>query len=91
MTAIFTIPAKLAASSLNEINVFCNKSYDVVNSVHDITSKILSSDSNFVVDVIMWPKLGKSSSFTRIINIASLYKYLTKKRFFRGVVSVVTQ
>ena len=29
------------------------KVYDVIISVHDITNKILSRDSNYIVDVVM--------------------------------------
>ena len=29
--------------------------------VDDVTNKILSRDSNYTVDVFMWPKFGKSS------------------------------
>ena len=30
-------------------------------SVHDITNKILSRDSNYIVDVVFWQKFGNSS------------------------------
>ena len=29
--------------------------------VNDVTNKILSSDSNYIVDVVMWPKFGNCS------------------------------
>ena len=29
--------------------------------VDDVANKILSRDSNFIVDVFMWPKFGNSS------------------------------
>ena len=41
--------------------VFWNKDYDVITSVCDVTNKILSLDSNYIVDVVMWPKFGNSS------------------------------
>ena len=41
-----------------EITVFWNKVYDVIISVDDITNKILSCDSNYIVDVFMWPKFS---------------------------------
>ena len=46
------ISAKLATPDLLEIKVFRNKSYKVITSVHDITNKILSRDSNYIVDVV---------------------------------------
>ena len=30
-------------------------------SVHDVTNKILSCDSNYIVNVVMRPKFGNSS------------------------------
>ena len=33
---------------------FWNKDYGVITSVHDVTNKILSRDSNYIVDVITW-------------------------------------
>ena len=42
---------KTATPDLLKINVFWNKDYDVSN-------KILLRDSNYIVDVVMWPKFG---------------------------------
>ena len=53
--------AKMATAGLLKITVFWNKAYGVIIPVDDVTNKILSSDSNYVVDVFMWPKLGNSS------------------------------
>ena len=52
--------AKLATSDL-KIKAFWYKGYDVTISVHDATKNVLSSDSNYIVNVIMWPKFGNSS------------------------------
>ena len=30
-------------------------------SVHDVTNRILLCDSNYIVDVVMWPTFGNSS------------------------------
>ena len=51
----------MATSGLLKITVFWNKPYDVIILVDDVTNKILSSDSNYNVDVFMWPKFGNSS------------------------------
>ena len=51
--------AKMATPGLLKITVFWNKGYDVIIYVHDVTSKILFRDSNYVVDVVMSPKFGK--------------------------------
>ena len=53
--------AEMATSDLLKITVFWNKGYDVIIPVDDVTNKILSRDSNYIVDVFMWPKFGNSS------------------------------
>ena len=57
------IPAKLATPGLLKIKVFWNKGSDVVNFINDATNIILSSSSNYIVDVVMWPNFGYSSIF----------------------------
>ena len=52
------MPAKLATL---KINLFWNKGYDDMISVHDVTYKILSRDSNCIVEVVMYPKFGNFS------------------------------
>ena len=47
--------AKIASPSLLKITVFWNKSYDVIIYVHDVISKIISRDSHYFVDEVMWP------------------------------------
>ena len=44
---------KLATPGLLEISVFLNKAYDVIFPVHDVANKMLSRDSNYIVDVVM--------------------------------------
>ena len=53
--------AKLATLGLLKIKVFQNKCYDAIIFVQDIINKILSSDSNYIVDVAMWHKFRNSS------------------------------
>ena len=45
--------AKLATPRLLKIKVFGNECYGVINSAHGFTNKILSRDSNYMVDVVM--------------------------------------
>ena len=63
MAATLMISAKIATLVLLELKVFWNKGYNVIISVsvHDITNKIESRDSNYIVDVIMRPKICNSS------------------------------
>ena len=64
--------AKMAILALLKIKVFWNKRYDFIISVQDITNKILSRDSNYIVDVVMWPKFGNFSISMREVNIISI-------------------
>ena len=45
--------AKMATLGLLEIKIFWNKGYEVLNFVNEVTNKILSGESNYIVDVIM--------------------------------------
>ena len=85
MVEILIISAKLATLGLLKIKVFWNIDYDLIISVHDVTNKILSHDSNYNEDVVMWPKFGNSSIFMReIIIISTLKGFDQKSQFFRG-------
>ena len=64
--------AKMATPGLLKITVFWNKGYDVIIPVDDVTNKILSRDSNYIVDVVMWPKFGNSSICIREVIITSI-------------------
>ena len=64
--------AKMPTPGLLKIKVFWNKGYDIIIYVHDFTNKILSRDSNYIVDLVMWPKLGYSSISMREVIIISI-------------------
>ena len=72
MYAILIMSGKLATLGLLKINIFWNKGYDVKISVHDATNNVLSRDSNYIVDVGMWPKFGKSSISMREVIMISI-------------------
>ena len=57
MVTILMMSAKLAILGFLKIKVFWSKGYEVLIFAHDVTSKILSRDSNYILDVVMWPKL----------------------------------
>ena len=63
--------AELATPSLLETKVFWNKDYDFIICVHDVTNKILSGDSNYIVDVVIWPKFA--NSVREVITPSTLY------------------
>ena len=52
---------KMPTPGLLKITAFWNKGYDVIIPFDNVTNKILSRDSNHIVDVFMWPKFGNSS------------------------------
>ena len=54
MVIILMMSAKITTPGLLKIRVFWNNGYDVIISVHDVTNKILSRDSNYIIDVVMW-------------------------------------
>ena len=64
--------AKIATPSLLKIKVFWNKDCDIITYVYDVTNKILSCDSNYIVDMVMRPKFGNSSISIREIIIISI-------------------
>ena len=72
MVTILMISAKLATPGLLKIKIFQNKGYDVIIPDYDVTNKILSRDSNYIVDVVMWPKFGNSSISMREVIIMSI-------------------
>ena len=53
--------AKIATLGLLKRKVFWNRGSDVTISVYDVTIKILSRDSNYIADVVMWQKSGNLS------------------------------
>ena len=64
--------AKMAAPGLLKIPVFWNKGYEVIIFVDDVTNKVLSHDSNYTVDVFMWPKFGNCSISVRQVITTSI-------------------
>ena len=72
MVTILKIPVNMAIPAILKIKVFWKQGYDVINSVHDITTKILLCDSIYTVDAIMWPKFGNSTIAMREVIITSI-------------------
>ena len=54
----------MVTSGLLEVEVFWNKGYDVINSVHDVTNK--------TVNVVMSPKFVNCSISMRKVIITSI-------------------
>ena len=60
MVAILMLSAKIATLVFLLKKVIWNNGYDVIVSVYDDTNEISSNDSNYIVDVVTWPKFGNS-------------------------------
>ena len=67
------ISAKMATLALLKIKVFWNKGYYVICYVYDVTNKILSHESNYIMDLVMWPKFGNSTICIREVTITSIF------------------
>ena len=63
---------KLATPGLPGIKIFQNKGYDVIIIDYDAANKILSRNSNYIVDVVMLPKFGNSSISIREVIMTSI-------------------
>ena len=72
MVTILAMLAKMATPGLLRIKVFWKNGFDVIISVHDLTNKILSRDSNYNVNVAMWSKFGNSSNSAREVIMTSI-------------------
>ena len=68
--------AKSTTPGFLKIVIFWNKSYEVIISAHDVRSKILHCESNYIVDGV-WPKFYVLSFF-------QFLEDLIKNRFFRS-------
>ena len=70
MIANVMMSTALANLGVRKIIASWNKGYDVINSAHEVTREVLLRDSNYIVDVVIWPKFGNSSiSMREVKNI----------------------
>ena len=68
-----------------KITVFWNKVYDVIIPDDDVINKILSHNSNYIVDVFLWPMFGNFTISMREVIAVSISQDLTRKTaFLRG-------
>ena len=72
MAAILMMSAKTATLGLLKLKVFWNKIYDAIICIYDVTNKFWSRDWNYIVDVVMWPKFGNSSTLMKKVIITSI-------------------
>ena len=80
--------AKLGALGLLKIKVFWKKDYYIKISDYGVTIRVLSRDSNYIVDVAMWPKFGNPSiSMWEFIMTSILQGFHQINYFLRGFLS----
>ena len=72
MVKILMMSAKVATLGLFKIKLLWNNGYDVIIPAHEVTKKILSSGSNYIVAAVMWPKFCNSSISMREVIIISI-------------------
>ena len=74
--------AKMATSGLLKLKILWKNGYDVIIFAHDVTNKILSPDSNYNVNAVMWPKFGNSSISVREVIIISILEGFDQRNCF---------
>ena len=67
---ILMMSAKKATLGFLKLRVFWSKDYNVTISVHAVTNQILSRDSNYTIDVVMW-------LFWSLVTLAFLWQKLS--------------
>ena len=63
---------KMATLGLLKIKLSWNNSYYLIIFNHDVTNKVLSGESNYIVGLVMWPKFGNSSISMKEVIITSI-------------------
>ena len=69
------MPAKMATPDFLKIKVFWNKGYDVKIFIHDVINKVLSRDSNHIVD--------EANFYQSLITLAFLRESYHKFNFIK--------
>ena len=79
MVTTLVMSRKLATPGL-KIKVFWDKRYDVIIFVHDVTNKVLSRSSNYILNMVMWSNFGHSRiAMTEVIITTILSGFEQKK------------
>ena len=72
----------LTTPSLLKRKIFRNESYDVIIFDYGATKKVLSRDSDDIVDLVLRPKFGNSSVSVREVIIISILWESDQKNHF---------
>ena len=62
----------MATLGLLKVEVFWNKDYDAIIYVYDVINQVLPCDSNYIVDAVMWPKIGNCCKYMKHVIITSV-------------------
>ena len=73
MVTILMMSARIATPGPLKKKDVLKKSLWVIISAYDVTNTILSLDSNYNGNVVMWPKFGNSSICAREVIITSIF------------------
>ena len=75
--------AKIPTPVIFQITLFWNKGYEFIIHADHVTNRILSCDSNNIVDLFMWPKFGNPRiSTNEVITTSILQGFGPKKTLF---------
>ena len=86
LAIILMTSANMDLPGLLKITVFRNKGFDVKISTDGTTNKILSGDSNYIVDVFIWPQFANCGiSMREVITTSTSWGLDHKNRYFWGV------
>ena len=80
MIGYLKVSVKLATLHLLKIELFWNKGYKAIVFVDDVTNKVLSLESNYFLDVVIWPKFGNFSISMREVIITSVLQRFDQKK-----------
>ena len=72
MVKILMMLAKMATVCLLKIKIFWNKRYEDMIFAHDVTNKILSRYSNYIVDLVVWPNFINSDIYMTEVMVTSI-------------------
>ena len=72
MVKILMMSAKVAMPGLRKINIFKKKDSDVMIVEYDVINEVLSRESNYIVNVVMWPKFDNCSISMREVITTSI-------------------
>ena len=65
MVKILMMSAQMAALGFLKMKIFWNRCYEIITYAHDVTNKVLLQVLKYIVNVVMWPRLGNSSIFMK--------------------------